>query len=129
MAISRKRNGAGELEVLAILAAIGGLGYVLYKAIPSAIGAVKSTAASMSSAAAGLAPTQSLNVAYNAVIPGTGQTVSELLALGYTNDEINQMAADAIAMYGQPVFMQPTQLPVGSMYAPFSSIVGWVTGG
>lgn len=129
MAVRRKRNGAGELEFIVILGALGALAYVLYKAIPSAAAAASNAAASVSSAAAGMAPLQTINLNQQYQIPGTGQTVSDLIAAGWSQPQIDQLLAQATETYGTPaVSVTPTIDVSPSPYYPFSSITGWLTG-
>jgi hypothetical protein len=137
MAARRKRNGADEVELLMILAAVAGIGYVLYKAVPKGVADLAKGVSNAAGAAAGsvadyLAPTPqpSANTSYE--IPGTGQTVSDLVARGWTNDEINQLLADAIAKYGMPAIAAPAIIPVGPSVGPgqyvLSNIAAWLTG-
>jgi hypothetical protein len=109
MAYRRKKNGLQDIELFGILGAIGVAAYLIYQAVPK-VGAGISAAASATGTAAAnvLMPTGQLNATYgNYEIPGTGQSVSDLVAAGWSTDEINQLLAQANQTYGTPVMSAP----------------------
>jgi uncharacterized protein (UPF0333 family) len=119
MAASLEIEG-GELSI--ILVSIIIIGYFIYKGSGSLVSAaqsvgtaVKDAANNTVSAVQGVAPLQSLpTVSSCALVAGTGHTVSELIALGYTPDQINQILADSVQSGKNPV-----QMPTGiSDYCP-----------
>ncbi len=116
-----------DVEGLITIGGIGILAYLGYLAYQALKGPVASASSSIASAARGLAPTGSIAAQGAFQVPGTGQTVSDLIALGYSNDEISQMLADASAQYGQPITVAPPDVTEPSYY-PWAPITGWATG-
>lgn len=100
----RRKNGAAEIEFIVILAAVGGLGYLLYKTIqglpklPSLPpGPAGDAQAAADVAAAQADPSVSWWMNHpNLIVPGTGQSVSYLQSIGWTPAEIQQMYVDAL---------------------------------
>ena len=102
--VTRKKNGADELEFIIILAALGALAYFIYTGVAPLSSALTSAQQKLAAAAAAAAAAAKAGVQdtanqvmfgapfnSNDVVPGTGQTVGELQAIGYTSAQIGQM--------------------------------------
>ena len=95
--------GEGSIILIAVIV----IGYFVYKGGGSLATVLTSVGNSIKDAAGGLKPTQTIPGAPSCFqVYGTGQTVSQLLALGYTPDQINQMLAQN-ATSGGPVLTIP----------------------
>ena len=104
--------GEGSVILIAVIV----IGYFVYKGGGSLASVLSSVGSSIKDAAGGLKPTQTLpSVPGCFQVYGTGQTVSQLLALGYTKDQINQMLAQN-AQSGGPILVQP--IPTGTVGPP-----------
>jgi hypothetical protein len=99
----------GEIGI--ILGAVIVIGYAISRATGSLADAAKSVTTAVGNAASsardavgGLAPTQTLPSSAGGVTVGkTGQTVSDLLAAGYTQEQIDQMIAQGGLVMTAPV--------------------------
>jgi hypothetical protein len=76
-----------------VLAGIGGLAYLFYKGTQTVKDLANKTGAAITAGAQDTANQVMYGAAFNPtdVVPGTGQTVAELTAIGYTGAEIGQM--------------------------------------
>jgi hypothetical protein len=79
--------------MLLIVAALGGLAYLLFKGTQTITNIGQKTTAAVTAGAQDTANQIMYGAAFNPtdVVPGTGQTVAELTAIGYTGDQIGQM--------------------------------------
>ena len=96
--------GEGSVILVAIIV----IGYFVYKAGGSLGTFLAPIFTSVKDATGGVGPLQTLpGVPGCFEVYGTGSTVSELLALGYTSDQINQMIAQN-AQSGGPILTAPS---------------------
>ena len=96
---TRRNSSVGNLDGLLLLGAMGGLAYLFYKS-----GGAGKLSTSLANT---LVPQPAgLTVPSNYVVPGTGgQSVSDLIASGYTPDQVNAILAQANSETGMPVMV------------------------